>query len=196
MLLLFGRSKYTRWIGTTNNAFCAPLDDGGLKRRFCPLECSSKYVGNGTYFENLKSTLNQDAADHFYSYLRNYPMDGKDITNFPVTELALDMVEASMTSSKRFIKECLNNFASIICYLHDCPEHDAKSSTHKIVFTDDLYRKYREWCSVNEIKNPVKINYLGREGLGANGLVKYNNGNPATFNGKRGCCWYWPIPLS
>ena len=61
-------ANYNRWITCTNNENPIPMK-AGIDRRFCLIKVSSEKKGDKEYFTQLSKVLNQEAANHFFTWL-------------------------------------------------------------------------------------------------------------------------------
>lgn len=66
----FEIDDYNNYLFFSNNS--NPVKISGRDRRYMINTCSNKYVGNKKYFIELSDLLNQELADHLFSYLLQY----------------------------------------------------------------------------------------------------------------------------
>jgi len=89
------------YIFTTNCE--TPIKIEGTDRRYCVLQCSTKYCGQiPTYFEPLSDQMNNpNSGLHFFHWLAQLPLDTNDYKfnacfELPTTELKKRMVAITM----------------------------------------------------------------------------------------------------
>jgi len=94
--------NYINFIFTTNNFDSVKL--GKSDRRYVCLETSDRYKGNFDYFDELTSSINQEVANHFYTYIIRLEKT-RNIKKIPMTDLKLDMLKNTENSIDRFLRE-------------------------------------------------------------------------------------------
>jgi len=95
--------NHANYLFTTNHDFTIKLEKND--RRYACFECNDKYMKDKDYFNNLISTLNQETANHFYTYLLTYDT-GIDLRDIPLTELRSNMIDRSLNSAEYYL-DCL-----------------------------------------------------------------------------------------
>lgn len=135
------------YIILSNNEFCVYVENGD--RRYAMPDMSNKYKKNREYFTNLYSSLNEETANHFYSYLLNYDgLDVRDENNIPQSELKTSMIDLSLPSSVLYVKEMLSGDYNIYDHCNDnCVNilHDRNGDPH--ITKADFYKLYTYWCN-------------------------------------------------
>jgi hypothetical protein len=121
-------------IMTSNGKF---LPMGWSDRRHGCFEVSSRFRGNGEYFDNLLASCNQTVANHFYTYIRRLQKT-RDIRKLPETDLKKELQTLSLSSVDAFIQEHVGR---------------SDNDEHKETFTASLvYSHYKNWCTTNKYK--------------------------------------------
>ena len=128
--------NYMNIMATTNNVFTLKVEEGC--RRSFVLEVSNHLIGDFDYFNKLVlHAFNQDNANHFFTYLKNYKIE-INLKVIPQTELKSLMAEMSLSTPKRFyasLKESIPKEYTVI-------EHNGNI----YMKSEDLYVEYKEWC--------------------------------------------------
>lgn len=110
-------------------------------RRYLCLDINEKYMQNTKFFKNLHETImNQECANHFYTYFINYDPD--NLVNVfipPVTELKQDLIDSNIPSPIKFLK-----------YIKGTSKD--WNATDMTMLGKDLYNKYISWCQDNNEK--------------------------------------------
>jgi len=95
--------NYANFMGTTNHNFTAKIEKGD--RRYACFSVSSHRVGDYDYFDNLHKHFTKEVGDHFFTYLKQYPIK-INLRKIPMTELKSSMI--SHNPIERFIIDCIN----------------------------------------------------------------------------------------
>jgi len=149
--------NFINFIFTTNNTDSVKL--GRTDRRYCCLETSSRYKGQWDYFTTLLDNCNQDTANHFYTFCKQYPIT-RNIRNIPRTKLKDDMMMNAKSTIERFvedIQEAINtrNKNELIPrdeseFLWDTYIFSATNKDGEILIKGrDIYKSYSLWCREN-----------------------------------------------
>ena len=91
--------NYCNYIFTTNNHDAVRIS--GSDRRFFVLETSNRYKGNFEYFNKLAELCDQEAADHFFTYICNLPTT-RNIRSIPETDIKNDMRDVNKSTVEKF----------------------------------------------------------------------------------------------
>ena len=129
-------------------------------RRYFPMELNDKKRGNIKYFKELANIINQETADHFYSYLKQYKISSSLLRKIPNTQLKKDIRQQCKTIIELFYDDCLFN-------------RKGEFTTGK-----DLHFEYKNWCFSNNYKTDGKNRFLGK-------LKKYIERKSKRINGKK-----------
>jgi hypothetical protein len=121
---------YSNVLGCTQHEFTVKIEAGDC--RWAIFECSPRYKGNYPYFNKVRKSLTEEAANHFYSYICYY-RDSVEVRNIPKTQLKQDMMIMSLQSPVRFIMHLKD--------IHD-PE-----ATDDGAYATALYSSYKDWCT-------------------------------------------------
>jgi len=171
---------YCNYLMCTNNDFTIRMEQGDA--RYFVLDCSPCYKGNFGYFKKLSDSLNQETADHFFTYVASL-ISNIDVRNIPMTELKRSMMINSLPSCIRFLM-AFNEDYKFIC--HDCDRSREESKYDDIYVGCDgceceeywisfnvLYDKYVKWCQ------DFKENSLSKNKFGRN-IASYINKKKST----------------
>lgn len=125
--------SFCRYMFGTNKIRPVVIEEGC--RRYFVLEFKKPEEDYENYMRTLRSTLNQESADHFYSYLMSIDLMGWDATTkLPMTEAKKDIIELSLPKEVLFIKQ------------------------HKWIGrmkNQTLYKYYTNWCKDNGYNNKI-----------------------------------------
>jgi phage/plasmid-associated DNA primase len=143
-------TNYTNFIISTNKYDIIKGDKGMDDRRLLYVNCSDKYLGNKTYFDNLyKNGINDDeAVSAFYHYLTDkdmvYQVPLDDLSylqeNKPITKLTKDLKEKNTPITSQFIYEY---------FKMDVLEGYITSGKSVSVKRTELYAKYKTFVEFN-----------------------------------------------
>ncbi len=169
----YNLQNHNNFVMNTNNKFPVKIEAGDA--RFAVFKCDEKYHKNFEYFNNLAKSINQDVADHVYSYI--YHLDNPiDPRNTPKNDFYNDIKFNSLNSSVRFLshlKDLLNSETEADEYENDSWEHMAlvyieRYDTNKLKVVDDdaagediirilkashMNNIYKTWCKSSAEKN-------------------------------------------
>jgi len=148
--------NYVNIIATTNHSFTYHIEKGD--GRILPIECSSRFVGNFDYFNNLHDNLQQENADHFFTFLLERNIT-RNMTDIPMTNLKLEMIRQSSPSPVRFVEFLKEDDYE---YLATDWVKDQKG----IIGGSTLYARYSEWCrdmNENVLSNTAFGNILKKD---------------------------------
>ena len=123
-------------------------------RRFAVFEVSKKYMQNKTYFENLtQKCYTQQTGDAFYSYLLNF--EEVDINTIPNTKARQEILNLSKPNVLKFL-----DFLKEEPLTHFDPETNELENIKEIK-ANELYEKYKTWCSQNGERNIITNTKFG-----------------------------------
>jgi len=144
---------YSNYIFCTNNDFTIKVE--AEDARYAIFQCSPCFQKNKPYFDLLKNSLNQENADHFYSYLC-YLENDIDILKIPNSELKKDMQISSLQSPSRFLLEISNGEYVINCRECGCDllveNEECDDLDHKNSCVKGFYNSFLTWCDINKEK--------------------------------------------
>lgn len=145
-------NNYTNYIFNTNNKFPVKIEGGDA--RFAVFECDERYHKNFKYFNNLLKYINQETANHLYSYIY-YLEDVIDPRNIPNNKFYESIKYNSYHSSVRFLYDIKNLNLEFEEYNYDSWEtlFINKLDTSKIIKSSDLNEVYKIWCKFKSEKN-------------------------------------------
>ena len=168
----FNYPDYMNLLLTTNNDFVLKIEQGDA--RYFITECSPVHKGDRNYFNKLGTSLTQESADHFFSYVSYF--DGVDDIrdDIPMTNLKKSMMINSLSSPKQFlyrVKEVLD--------LKEVDEDDESWivdlwNDEKLLKAHSLYCYYSRFCSA-ENEKVFSLTKFGRE-IGSMIEKKRSNG--------------------
>lgn len=153
-------------------------------RRYAMFECTPKYVGNRAYFNNLlKFTKDQDTANHFFTYLLKEFKIQNDIRDIPYTKLKESMIDQSLPSPLKFLKDIreseTKNIKDWICIDLLRPNNDKVDCDRPKA--SDLYNAYKRWCDSTREKSLSQIqfgsvikDYINKGKKGSEKIVTYD----------------------
>lgn len=96
----FEIADFSNYILFTNNELCLKLEQSDA--RYYVGQCSDVYVGRFDYFNELAASFNQDAANHFFSYLYHL-QNPVDVRKIPMTKLKREIQLHSLPTPLRFL---------------------------------------------------------------------------------------------
>ena len=77
----------------------------GIDRRVCMVKVSAEKKGDQKYFSDLMSFLNQETADHFFTYLlQKVSLGSYNPETFPKGEAHLQLLYDSLPVTERYLK--------------------------------------------------------------------------------------------
>ena len=138
-------NNIANYIITTNNDFSIKIEESD--RRYAVFKCSEKYINNREYFNALADALNQDTANHLFTYLKRYKIN-INLRNIPESEYKKEIQEMSLSSSLRFLKAIKRREVEPVGY------PDIKGQ--------ELFNSYSGWCKCNNEK-PCSGTAFGRQ---------------------------------
>ncbi len=94
---------FSNYVFLSNHDNAMKIEDSD--RRFFVKETSNIYVGNRQYFDNLAKSLNQNTADHFYTYLMQLDLTEFNVRNMPDTDEKVSMKVWAMSPFDHFVEE-------------------------------------------------------------------------------------------
>lgn len=133
---------------TTNHNHTIKLEGGD--RRYATFSCDNKYTKDYDYFNKLTESLNQECANHLFTYLKQYNIT-IDLRRIPETELRRDMMELSMPNPQRFLRETRENMEEVHCDI---------SNADKLTSPTHLFNLYLAWCE-NAREKPFSLKVFG-----------------------------------
>lgn len=111
-------------------------------RRYLITKLNPQMRGNHEYFDNLKKykDASTDQFVHLYNFLIRYDISRFNPRNIPMTEIKQEMVDEMEDSVKSFVRYVNESIESerILCWA---------GYENGRVGRNDLYQKYREFCS-------------------------------------------------
>jgi hypothetical protein len=136
--------SFLNFILFTNNQFSIKVEKSDA--RYFITQCNPIYKNNFQYFNELAATFNQEAADHFFSYIYHME-DVVDVRNIPETNIKKEIKLNCLPSPQRFlyrIKElreaALDEDAEeYMGWKQAVIENDEMTAT-------DLYKNYKAYC--------------------------------------------------
>lgn len=134
--------NYARFIATTNNKNPIPLR-GGWDRRFWFTKVSQEKVGDKEYFDMLKSKLNQETANHFFTYLMGLDISTKNVKNPPKTPELESLKEISLPATEKFFQELKNGIIPRPLCLK---RGEDKQEKYFAFHARSLYSVFKSWC--------------------------------------------------
>lgn len=157
---------YCNYIMCTNNDFTIKVEMGDC--RYFILDCSPCYKSDYSYFKKLSDSLNQEAANHFMTYMSKKNTGIVDVRDIPMTDLKKDMMLMSLRSPNRFLIDVKNGVFEIRCY--KCDDKCDDKNDDKVecacdeiwISSSHLYNHYIKWCDINN--EPVlSLQKFGRD---------------------------------
>ena len=188
-------------------------------RRFNIFETSSIYLRNWEYFKTLDLSLNQDVANHFFTFLLNREITD-DIQKIQYTEALEECIDSCKQPIEQFLDAflCINNncwkyekkdlYSGKCIYNYESPD----KTLYYIIQKQDFYEIYKAWVDSNYvmssnnffqrinacIKTPNYAKFFGRDYTDKkNGGKTYYRLLPNSLNTKytddKGdiCICYW-----
>jgi hypothetical protein len=153
---------FMNMIMTTNhnNTIKMEINDA----RYLVMECSSIFKGNREYFDFLLKNMNQDVADHFFSYIYYYE-DVIDVRDIKLTNLKKEMILNSLPSSLKFIYKVKELKEMKIKPIEDdtINKYDWKyyilNNENGEIKSSKFYNLYKEYCREDgeKIKSSTKF---------------------------------------
>ncbi len=167
---------FNNYIVLSNNPYCVKVeeqDDRFVLFKTVDVERSKKV----SYFNKLYKSVNQEVADHFYSYVCYMDLDDVSIRNSPVTNFYTDTQFRSLSSTSKFCVEVLDLLRGSNSSDEDEDEDegdwgeeiDYRPSEWEYALNDkkiyiesrkkyrfiqkDLFDIYLIWCKENNMKN-------------------------------------------
>jgi len=149
--------------GNYGNAIKIEKDDP----RYVIYEVNPIYKGNFEYFKKLKTSMTQETANHFFSYIC-YSPDTVDTRRIPQSDLRDQMIYSSLSSVDKFlidVKEFVKQvWSKTIRTSQVNPEKwdgiikfTFKDPTQCKIEYRNLYTTYKAWCSENLEKAKSQI---------------------------------------
>lgn len=160
----------SNWLLQSNHYNCLFLDK--RQRRFACPDVSNERRGDQEYFNKLSASLTEEAANHFITYLYNYPgLNVRDWTLIPQSQTTDNMIDMALPSNEYFIKSILEYKIDLLDWIQTLEETDRAFKNDLAILKSQcfisrtaLYDIYRAWCRRNGISTPVKS---VRFGIGA-----------------------------
>tara|TARA_R110000868_G_scaffold411584_1_gene705698 strand:+ start:1353 stop:3767 length:2415 start_codon:yes stop_codon:yes gene_type:complete len=145
--------NFTNYVFNTNNKFPVKIEQGDA--RFAVFECDERYHKDFDYFAKLAKSINQESADHLYSYIYHLD-DPVEPRNIPTNDFYESIKFNSSHSSVRF----LYSVQKIIKFMESDKFEDyyGYDSWEKLLISsiDDLLigssklnEIYKIWCKFN-----------------------------------------------
>ena len=131
-------SNYARVLITTNNS--KPVKIDFHDRRYCCIKSDNSVRGDKDYFKQLIDSKDDEAVQHeMFDFLSNYPLDGFDAEQPPMTAWKRELIGINLKSSFEFLKDVLEDNIDSINWEHN--EIKIKAT--------DLYAIYKAWGTTN-----------------------------------------------
>jgi putative DNA primase/helicase len=143
-----------------------PLVLEGDDRRFFVLWTPPKL--EETYYDLITEELDGGGVEAFHDYLLNYPLgDFNPHSKPPMTEAKKDLIDMSMSSEHRFVKEWIAGDTEFPL----CP-----------CGSSDLYKAYQLWCKAQGVRYVLELNKFApaitkRHGWQSGFQSRYDNPN-------------------
>jgi hypothetical protein len=165
--------NFMHFCGSTNHE-TLPLRLTDKNRRHVPFRTSDKRKDDKAYFDSLYRHFNQEAADHFYTWICG--LDKNNLPNpyvLPKTDIMNEIIFDSLPRSKQFIHlltddEIKLEISSVDLKLINTGQHydifvDNKDDQRYRVSKAMMYKLYTKWCSVSGGRNPGADNYFHKD---------------------------------
>lgn len=149
----FKIQNYSNYIFNTNNKFPVKIEAGD--RRFAVFECDERYCGNYVYFNNLIKIINQETANHLYSYI--YHIDKSEVIDpriIPKNDFYKSIQFNSFHNSIRFLYD-LYKINIELDYDYDSWESlyiEYLNKETKLIKSSHINIIYKKWCLFNNEK--------------------------------------------
>ena len=139
------------WIVSTNNKYSIYLE--GSDRRYFAFSMDPRTANDIGFFKQIrKDIFTQEIGDNFYTYLMQFAADETMLSKIPKTELRDAMMESSMTSVGRFVRD-------MGFILPTDPVEGVYIGTD--VKSAVLFNKYCMWCSENRENATSAVKFGG-----------------------------------
>jgi hypothetical protein len=157
----FEIDDYNNYMFFSNNS--NPVKISGRDRRYMINSCSNKYVGNKEYFTELNSLLDQNSANHLYTYLLSYKLF--NLRDIPNTDARTEQKINSLSAVNKWlfhksydVTNTVTNIPTLdlySLYVDDCTR-EGFVKLNQINFSKDL-KKVIEFKSLWIDKKAVKM---------------------------------------
>ncbi len=146
---------FANYFFLSNNLNCLRIDNDD--RRYAVLELSDKRCKDTDYFKKLGKTLNQDTANHFYTYLLQRDISSFDsLKDLPKTEIKKEIQDTFISPVVHFVLSNEWNGSKIECKI--------------------LYDKYKSYCESHGFQYVDSTNSFGKN-IRDYVVKKESNGN-------------------
>jgi len=176
----FKIQNFTNYIFNTNNKLPVKIEAGDA--RFAVFECDERFAGDFNYFNKLIKCINQETANHLYSYI--YHIDESDIIdprNIPKNDFYKSIRFNSLHNSIRFLYDLQNvNIGEDSNYDFGTWERsyiDLLEPDGILIKSSSLNVVYKEWC----IFNTEKITSMARFKSYTSNFIKMFRSNKACY---------------
>lgn len=150
--------NFANYIFNTNHNF--PIKIEASDRRFAVFECSNEYANNFEYFNNLYKSLNQEVANHFYSYIYHMSdSEAIDPRNPPKNDFYRSIQFNSFHNSIRFLYAIYkfdfdneydyDSWESIYVEFYKNLTSTGNGKNKNLIKSSHLNIVYKKWCSFN-----------------------------------------------
>lgn len=176
--------NYVRIMGT-NNRRPTHLKNG-WERRLWFTKVSPEKRRDYAYFRELRKSLNQEAANHFFTYVMEMDIKDKIIQEFPITKELEDIREMSRSLAERYLEGIKDqSIPKPLCFRKQSNETQEYYAFH----TDALYREFKDWCHEGNYNTPkeIEFRYTCKTYCTEPGSTR----NRIFINGIRKVGWYW-----
>ena len=156
----FQIDNYANFILTTNHKFTVKLEADD--RRYAVFACSDRYAQNEVYFNELAGSLDQECADHFLTYLKDYPDESLvNLRSIPMTQMKKQMMASSVPVPLKYLAILKQERddeaqdaadAGILPPINDQALTDLACIPTYFATPTTLYQMYKSWCSQSNEK--------------------------------------------
>lgn len=184
--------NYIRMIGTTNNKNPIPLRNG-WERRLWFTKVSNSKCKDYNYFKQLKKSLNQETANHFFNYLLKMNIEGKNVQEFPITLELKELSENSLPLADKFLKDIKDGVIPHPLYDNELvlnKKEDNKGDIYYAFHTEILYQCFCNWCQEGHYKVP-QLHHFRNACSRFCQLPNNSKDHRFTLNGKKKVGWWF-----
>ena len=163
---------YTNYILTTNHANAVKVDahDG----RTAVFKVSNAHVGDWTYFKKLADSLDEECANHFYTFLYNRT-NNVNLRNIPKTEERAEAMLLTAEQPIKFFTEIESGDYELTCEI-------IEKEDSKYITVDNLYSEFNNWVvSSGEkqgIYSKIKFGKFAKIKFGDSKVIKTKENKP------------------
>lgn len=139
---------------TISSNHCDSLRVEESDRRYLALSVSEAKAGNVKYFKKLHDSFNDEAGNHFMTYVIKKYGGEEPLGPPPMTKLKQDMINISLPSPIRFLKAKPWKPEDGT----DSDEDSEDGSEETGWSADEVYKLYLKWCESEHEARPYKKN--------------------------------------